>query len=195
MLAGATNFLLTFFLLTGRFKRFFRDCEVRLLFWLFVVFIPIFTLSSYFGGKDLSFGKAFVSGSFTFISAITTTGFSNIQDLKLLGQGTIFLVTIINVIGGGIGSTAGGVKQYRLAVALKSFHWSTKEAVASENTIYPHYIWRFGEEKELDQKEISASFSYILIYVLIMVTGGFLVTLFEGVFKCYFIHRFILWYL
>lgn len=180
MLAGATNFLLTFFLLTGRFKRFFRDCEVRLLFWLFVVFIPIFTLSSYFGGKDLSFGKAFVSGSFTFISAITTTGFSNIQDLKLLGQGTIFLVTIINVIGGGIGSTAGGVKQYRLAVALKSFHWSTKEAVASENTIYPHYIWRFGEEKELDQKEISASFSYILLYVLIMVTGGFLVTLFEG---------------
>lgn len=180
MLAGATNFLLTFFLLTGRFKKFFKDCEVRLLFFLFIIFIPIFTVSSYFGGKDLSFGQSFLSGSFTFISAITTTGFSNISDLRLLGQGTIFLVTIINVIGGGIGSTAGGVKQYRLAVALKSFHWSSKEATASENTIFPHYIWRFGEEKEIDQKEISAAFSYILLYVLIMITGGFLVTIFES---------------
>ena len=179
MLAGATNFLLTFFLITGRFKKFFKDCEVRLLFFLFIIFIPIFTVSSYFGGKDLSFGQAFLSGSFTFISAITTTGFSNISDLRLLGQGTIFLVTIINVIGGGIGSTAGGVKQYRLAVALKSFHWSSKEATASENIIFPHYIWRFGEEKEIDQKEISAAFSYILLYVLIMITGGFLVTLFD----------------
>lgn len=179
MLAGATNFLLTFFLLTGRFKKFFKDCEVRLLFFLFIIFIPIFTVSSYFGGKDLSFSQAFLSGSFTFISAITTTGFSNISDLRLLGQGTIFLVTIINVIGGGIGSTAGGVKQYRLAVALKSFHWSSKEAIASENVIFPHYIWRFGEEKEIDQKEISSAFSYILIYVLIMIAGGFLVTIFE----------------
>ena len=184
MLAGATNFLLTFFVLTGRFKRFFRDCEVRLLFFLFLVFIPIFTLSSFFGGKELdgsslSFGKAFLTGSFTFVSAITTTGFSNIENLRILGEGTIFLVTIINVIGGGIGSTAGGVKQYRLAVALKSFHWSTKEAMASDNTIFPHYIWRFGEEKEIDQKEISAAFSYILLYVLIMITGGFLVTLFD----------------
>lgn len=179
MLAGATNFLLTFFLITGRFRKFFKDCEVRLLFFLFLVFIPIFTLSAYFGGQNLTFGKAFVSGSFTFISAITTTGFSNVSSLRTLGQGTIFLVTIINVIGGGIGSTAGGVKQYRLAVALKSFYWSSKEATASSNTIFPHYIYRFGEEKEIDQKEISASFSYILLYVLIMITGGFLVTLFE----------------
>ena len=180
MLSGATNFLLTFFLLSGRFRKFFKDCEVRLLGWLFLLFIPIFTLSSYFGGQNLSFGQAFLSGSFTFISAITTTGFSNISDLKLLGQGTIFLITIINVIGGGIGSTAGGVKQYRLAIALKSFHWSSKEATASSNTIFPHYIWRFGEQKEIDQKEISAAFSYILLYVLIMITGGFLLTLFEG---------------
>lgn len=179
MLAGATNFLLTFFLLTGRFKKFFKDCEVRLLCILFLIFIPVFTLSAYFGGQNLTFGKAFVTGSFTFVSAITTTGFSNIADLKLLGQTTIFLITIINVIGGGIGSTAGGVKQYRLAVALKSFHWSSKEATASSNTIFPHYIWRFGEEKEIDQKEISAAFSYILLYVLIMITGGFLVTIFQ----------------
>ena len=179
MLAGATNFLLTFFLLTGRFKKFFKDCEIRLLAILFLIFIPIFTLSAYFGGNNLSFGKSFLSGSFTFVSAITTTGFSNISKLTDLGQTTIFLITIVNVIGGGIGSTAGGVKQYRLAVALKSFHWSSKEATASSNTIFPHYIWRFGEEKEIDQKEISAAFSYILLYVLIMITGGFLITIFE----------------
>lgn len=179
MLAGATNFLLTFFFITGRFKKFFKDCEVRLLACLFLVFIPLFTLSSFFGGQNLSFGQAFVSGSFTFISAITTTGFSNISSLTKLGQTTIFLVTFVNVIGGGIGSTAGGVKQYRLAIALKSFHWSTKEAVASNNTIFPHYISRFGEEKEVTQKEVSSAFSYILLYVLLMLLGGFFVTLFD----------------
>jgi len=179
MLSGATNFLLTFFLLTGKFRKFFKDCEVRLLFFLFVIFIPLFTISSYFGGSGLTFQQSFLSGSFTFISAITTTGFSNISNLKLLGPTTLLLITLINVIGGGIGSTAGGVKQYRLAVALKSFHWSTKEAISSSNTIYPHYINRFGEEKEIDSKEISSCFSYILLYVVIMVAGGFLVTIFD----------------
>lgn len=179
MLAGATNFLLTFFLITGRFKKFFKDCEIRLLGCLFLLFIPLFTLASYFGGDNLSFGNAFVSGSFTFVSAVTTTGFSNIDSIAKLGQTTIFLITIVNVIGGGIGSTAGGVKQYRLAVALKSFHWSNKENTASSNIIFPHYISRFGEEKEVTQKEINAAFSYILLYVMLMILGGFLVTLFD----------------
>ena len=49
---------------------------------------------------------SFRTSAFTFVSAITTTGFSNISDLRLLGEATMLLVVFINIIGGGMGSTS-----------------------------------------------------------------------------------------
>ena len=179
MVLGATNFLLALFLFTGRFKRVFKDCEIRFFGILCLIFIPLFVLSAFFSGKDLSFGKAFTQGSFTFISSITTTGFANVSDMKTLGQGVILLVTLMNIIGGGMGSTSGGVKQYRMIIALKSFYWSTKESTASQNTIYPHYVYRFGDQKEINEREIASSFSYILLYVALLFAGSLLVAVFN----------------
>ena len=179
MVSGATNFLLTFFIITGRFKKAFKDCEMRLFGCLVLIFVPVFTLAAFFGGDGLNFGQAFVQGSFTFISAITTTGFSNVESITKLGEGVLFLVTIINIIGGGIGSTAGGVKQYRLAITLKSLHWSVKENTAANNIIFPHYISRFGEDKEVTQQDIANANGYIVLYVILMFIGGLLVTLFN----------------
>lgn len=179
MILGSINFLLHMFIITGKFKKVFRDCEVRLFGILALIFIPLFFVAvlGCNGWKDP--GHALTTGTFTYISAITTTGFSNTSNLVGLGQGLMFLVVIINIIGGGMGSTAGGVKQYRLAVSAKSFYWSTKEKLSSTNYIYPHYVWRCGEQKEIKANDTAEAFGYILIYVSLMLLGGLLITIFD----------------
>ncbi len=187
---GAINFLLHMFLITGRFKKVWRDCEIRTFLILGLVFIPLFflaVLSNYDWQNPV---QALCNGSFTFISSITTTGFANTTVLdvvnesgvvvaKGIGEVAMFLIVIVNIIGGGMGSTAGGVKQYRLAIACKSFYWSTRERLSSSNYIYPHYVWRFGEQKEIKANDSAEAFSYIIIYMAILFIGG-LVTTFAG---------------
>ena len=179
MVLGATNFMLHLFIITGKWKKVWKDCEVRLFLILSLIFIPLFVVAALTAASGVSFGQAFSTGSFTFISAITTTGFSNVSNVMTLGQGTLLLVVLINVIGGGMGSTAGGVKLYRFVIALKSLYWSTKESVSSANVIYPHYVNRLGKEKEISSKEIADALAYIMIYVLLMLFGSLLVALFS----------------
>ena len=182
MLLGATNFLLALFLLTGRFKKVFKDTEIKFFGILCLVFIPLFFLTSIFAriGQGISAGQTFVESSFTYLSAITTTGFANVSDLRTLGQGTLLLVTLMNIVGGGMGSTSGGVKQYRFVIAFQSFYWNTREAGGSPNKIYPHYVYRCGEEREVTPNEIANAFGFILLYVIILFAGGLLVSIFNG---------------
>ena len=179
MLLGATNFVLALFLLTGRFKKVFKDSEIKFFGILCLVFIPLFLLAAVLGGAKQSFGTTFVESSFTYISAITTTGFSNVSNLKVLGEGVLLLVVLMTIIGGGMGSTSGGVKQQRVVVAIKSFIWSTKEATASPNMIFPHYIYRCGQEREVDQQEVASSFGFIILYIFVMLLGGLFVSIFN----------------
>ena len=184
MLLGSLNFLLALFLITGKFKKVFKDTEVKFFGILCLIFIPLFFLTAIFARSaahyDASVGKTFVESTFTYLSAITTTGFANCVDLKTLGQGTLLLVTLMNIIGGGMGSTSGGVKQYRFVLAFKSFYWNTREAGASANKIYPHFIYRCGKEKEVHYDEIANAFGFILLYITILFVGGLLVSIFNG---------------
>ena len=181
MLLGATNFLLALFLLTGRFKKVFKDCEIKFFGILCLVFIPLFFMTGIFArlGQNIAVGKTFVESTFTYLSAITTTGFANVSDLKTLGEGTLLLVTLMNIIGGGMGSTSGGVKQYRFVLAFKSFYWNTREATASPNKIYPHFVYRCGKEKEINHDEIANAFGFIILYIAVLFIGALFVTIFN----------------
>lgn len=179
MLLGSWNFLLAFFFLTGRYKKVIKDCEIKFFGVLCLIFIPLFLLAALLGGIKQSFGSTFAQSTFTFISAITTTGFSTTADLTTLGEGVLLLVVLMTIIGGGMGSTSGGVKQYRIVIAMKSFFWSTKEATASPNTIFPHYVYRLGQEKEVDQNEVANAFGFIIIYIIVLLAGGLFVTIFN----------------
>ena len=181
MILGALNFLLALFLITGKFKKVFKDCEVKFFGILCLIFIPVFFLSALFArkGENFNVGQTFVESSFTYLSAITTTGFANLTNLKTLGQGTLLLVTVMTIIGGGMGSTSGGVKQYRFVLAFKSFYWNTREATASSNKIFPHFVYRCGSEKEVNHDEIANALGFILLYVTVLFVGSLLVSVFN----------------
>ncbi|MCQ2086881.1 MAG: TrkH family potassium uptake protein [Bacilli bacterium] len=178
MILGATNFLTHFLILTGKGKKALKDCELRFFLAAVVIFVPLFFVATLVDSTITGY-SAFKYSAFTFLSAITTTGFSNIANIRDLGEATMFLIIFINVIGGGAGSTAGGVKQYRVAVAAKSFYWGTRARLGNPRMVYPRFIYRCGEEIEIGPNESIEAFGYIILYLLLMFFGSFLVTVFS----------------
>ncbi len=182
MVLGATNFVLHFMLLLGRFKKVGKDIEIKTFGIIILVFVPLmfmaffFSRTSQFSVSNFTVGESFRYGIFTFLSCITTTGYSNVPATMSIPSVAFLLLTICNVIGGGMGSTAGGVKFYRLGIACKSYYWTLRARLSPRRYIYPTYISRCGETKEISKDDSNEAFGYILLYVLVMLVGAYLVS-------------------
>lgn len=183
MFLGGTNFALHMLLLTGKFKKLGHDIEIRTFGIFFLILFPLFVLSFALSnnpltGANYTVGQSFRYGFFAFMTGMTTTGYSNLPaGIALAPFGIIFLIVCTNVIGAGIGSTAGGAKLYRVGVAAKSYYWTLRKRLSNKRYIYPNYIWRFGERREISKDESSEAFGYIILYIIVLFVGSFLVCL------------------
>ena len=182
MVLGATNFVLHFMLLLGRFKKVGKDIEIRTFGIIVLVFVPLmfmaffFSRVSQFAVTNYTVGQSFRYGFFTFISCITTTGYSNVPSTMTIPSVAFLILTICNVIGGGMGSTAGGVKFYRIGIAGKSYYWTLRARLSPRRYMYPTYISRCGETKEISKDDSNEAFGYILLYIIVMLVGAYLVS-------------------
>lgn len=175
MLAGATNFLLHTFLIRGKFREFFRDIEFKTFFWLILfatIIIGCSLLYLYVDPEDPETGatgldgfKSFRYAIYCVITAITTTGFTNYASFKSLGAVAYFVAFVLIAIGGGMGSTAGGLKQYRFGLLVKNFFWNFKYRFSSSNTINPHVIKRFGDVKEMDPDALKEAQHFLIVWI------------------------------
>ena len=186
MFLGGTNFALNLLLITGKLKRVGRDIEIRTFGIFALILLPLFVVSFVVSknpltGNSYTVGESFRYGIFAFMTGMTTTGYSNLPaGIALAPYGVIFLIVCTNVIGSGIGSTAGGVKLYRVGVAAKSYFWTLRKKISRKRYIFPNYIWRFGERREVTMDEANEAFGYIILYIIVLFVGSFLVSLIGG---------------
>jgi trk system potassium uptake protein len=183
MVLGATNFVLHLFLFQGKFKKIIKDCEIRFMGLMILIFVPLFVISIFTtkdssGNQIYDFATSFEDGAYTFFTSITTTGFSTVHDIKALGETTVILSVIMMCVGGGMGSTAGAVKQYRVVVAFKSFYWSIRDHLSPRGVMYPHYVTRLGEEHDVSKSETFEAYGYTLLYVTVLLGGTVLICIF-----------------
>lgn len=91
---------------------------------LFVALLPlvVFALVQLTDG-EASIGQAY----FNTVSAITTAGFASSSILPF-GSAAMLLICACMFVGGGIGSTAGGIKLYRLLVLFKAMQMFLRRA-------------------------------------------------------------------
>ena len=179
MILGATNFVLHMHLFTGKWKKFFRDCEVRLVIAISFIFVPMMLVStlinSAFPGAgaltDVSFWDALRYSVFQFISCLTTTGFANVADINALGPAVLFLSIVAMTIGGGMGSTAGALKQYRVVILGKEVYWHLKYRNAPKRMVYPKPITRMGERRQVSHDEAKEASLYFIIYIVTLSVG------------------------
>lgn len=165
MLAGALSFPLYYFFRTDP-GRFFGDEQLRALL-LIVVLSTLFVIVTAAGAPLTQF--------FTTTSALTTTGFS-ITPPSQWPENLRTTCIILMVIGGTAGSTAGGIKIFRLVIIAKLVSRQLFSLLLPRETVL---ITKLGDQL-VSEEEIRRIFSFVSLYfaililsTLILVTGGF----------------------
>ena len=169
MLLGTINFATHYTLLQGKLSRFFNNAEIKLMGLLLVVLLPLLVI--YFGGTmfyNLSSGIR--NSLFQLISAMSTTGFSTIE-FNLWPLFANFIIILLMLIGGGSGSTAGGIKQFRVYIILKSVFWQIKEQFLPRNQVRENFVWRGETKWYIENEHIKKIANYIILYLLIFSVG------------------------
>ena len=173
MILGGTNFLVHLMLLKGKFKNVFKHVEIKLLGLLILLFLPLFVINL-IQYQNYSFFNSLRVSSFQFFSAITGTGYQTVSSFHLLPSFFNLGIILLMVLGAGMGSTAGGMKQYRVALAFKSMYWNIKEQLSHKKTIRTHFINRLGNKTVVDKDDVIQNHSFLMIYIIVLVIGTFI---------------------
>ena len=178
MLLGQTNFLLHLSLVRRKFRNIWHHCESKFFIVVFISVFPLMALNLLQYHFTDHAPEAIRVALFQFVTSITTTGFISVKDMSLLPSGFITFMILLMLFGGNLESTGGGIKQYRIIVALKGIYYSLKDTVSNRRMIKTHYIERIGKKQELTDSEISSMTSYILFYLILFFAGSLIFTLY-----------------
>ena len=168
------NFALYYLLLLKKIKQVFKSSELRLYAALVVgavgiIFVSLLMRFQAFP-QAYTTEEAFRHSLFQVASIITTTGFST-TDFALWPMAAIAVLIILMVVGAMAGSTAGGMKVSRLAIAAKGMYINLRKL------INPRYVPKAKlEGKPLEEKTINNVFSYITVYFFILFGAIFLLS-------------------
>lgn len=183
MLAGATNFMSTLFLFKGKVKEFFFHCETRILFGLVIVTTPIVAALMYQEGAVPQFGKALAEALFQVVSILTTTGFVTMSaDWLNAGLSSVPLLLLL-MIGGNSGSTAGGIKSYRVGFIFKQIRWTFQDMISTNRVHHPRHIIQYGKRVPVSKQETDQINTYILLYIGTCLLGVFGLTCYGYAFR------------
>jgi len=162
MFLGTINFATHYTLLKGKIKTFFKNAEIRFMIITLLIFTPVlmfFSLNAFYTELGENFRQTF----FQIVSALSTTGFSTIS-FSLWPVFANFLIILLMLVGGGTGSTAGGIKQYRIYLIIKSIYWEIKEQFLPRRHISSNYLWRGENKYYVKNEHIQEIANYIMLY-------------------------------
>ena len=172
MVAGATN-LMTYYLAYKKrsLRAIFSYYESKSFLSILLFSIVFTALVLFFEKSYNSLGSAFRYAMFAVVSAATTTGFAT-ADYTKWPPVTQALLMLLEVIGGASGSTAGGLKQFRLMTMVKTTYWELKK------TLHPRLVYKVVVGgKVIDYALMNNIWAFISIYFSTMIFFGFLLSL------------------
>lgn len=171
MLLGCTNFLAHLYLIRGRFLTFFRYCEVRFQLMICGFFTPVMAVLLLYAGLSGNVGQGFRDGLFQVVTALTTTGFQTVDSFAAFSSPLLLVMTLLMLVGGGTGSTAGGIKQIRVWIALKSLYWSMRSRISRKRTVYSDSIQKLNGKEFLTAQGRLDTLEFIGIYLSVFMLG------------------------
>lgn len=165
MIISAINFNLYYFVFFKRqFRNFFKDSELRL--YISMIFVScVIVILNLVLTNTLPLGEAIRHGIFNSVSVVSTTGFATINyDVwPELSRG-IFLVLIL--IGGSVGSTAGGIKVIRFLVITKYIKRLLKLSI-NPNLVIPIKVG----DSVISENILAKIISLGILYVITAISG------------------------
>ncbi|WP_324735898.1 TrkH family potassium uptake protein [Thermococcus sp. SY098] len=166
MIMGAVNFTVHYKMFKNRsIRHFFEDIQVR---YMFIFLIPTIVLIGYslITWNHMQIAKAFRESVFHAVSAITCTGFS-IDDLSKYPELAKLLIGFLMVVGGGAGSTAGGIKLIRITLTYESLKWTIQQAILPKGAVIKRKVGNYI----FSEDEIQEVFSFTMTYFAFLLIG------------------------
>lgn len=163
MILGNLSFVTAWLLWRGKFTFVFKNGEVRLQ----SILIPLSAALVFIvTGKTLypHIGKAIRVSIFETVSALTTTGFSTVSYSNWNSFGMIILISLM-LIGGGTCSTAGGIKQFRVYLLLKSLAWEVKRYFMPKTAVQEHALWEGNRRVFWDDSRFRQVAIFVFLYL------------------------------
>ncbi|WP_297070442.1 TrkH family potassium uptake protein [Thermococcus sp.] len=164
MVMGAVNFTVHYRVFRDKhLKPFFDDIQVRYMFLFLIPTIAIIWLSLVQFGDTIS--QALQGAVFHSVSAITCTGFqiSNLSNYPELAK---FMLGILMVIGGGAGSTAGGIKLIRITLMYESLKWTLEQAILPKGAVIKRKVGNYVFTESDVQEVMGFTMTYLAILLI-----------------------------
>lgn len=174
MLIGTTNFAALLLLARGKVGAFAKVSEVRFMFLLLVVFIPP-TALSLAKGLDIPLGEGLRRSTFDIVSAISTTGYASMSYAEW-PQFAIGVLILMMLIGGGIGSTAGGMKISRVYLMLRVAGENFKKKLLPPRSVQVPQYTKASGKAPIDASLIDETTGFLVSYLLIYGLGTLALT-------------------
>lgn len=174
MLIGTTNFAALILLAKGKFKAFINVSEVKFMFGLLLIFIPVTALSLSVG-LNIGILEGFRMASFDVVSALSTTGYSTMSYAEW-PKFAIGVLILMMVIGGGIGSTAGGIKISRVYLMIRCSLIEIKKKISPKSNVDAPYYIKASGKTPIDQDLKDETFGFVVAYLVIYIIGSLLLT-------------------
>lgn len=176
MILGATNFLTIYTLCQGHWITVVRNGELRIM----GILLPLSAMILIFCGSVFVYRDSSEQvrlAIFQTVSALSTTGYATASMSVWNGVG-LLIITVLMLIGGGSGSTAGGIKQHRIYLAIKGLKRDLTEAFMPEYTVREEVMWAGNRRGFLKESELRKGISYIVLYLFIWLIGSCALTAF-----------------
>ena len=178
MLAGASNFAVLLLLTEGKIRKILRITEIRFMFGMIAVFVPLAAISLT-TGAGMGAGKSIRHALFGVVAALSTTGYTimNYADWPPFALG---LLLMLMLIGGSSGSTAGGIKLSRLYLMLRIAYENIRKRLSPAfKTAAPSY-YTFRGKTQIDSAIIMDTFGFVVCFAGVYIIGTLLLTLTSG---------------
>lgn len=174
MVLGTTSFLVGYqLIIRKRWREVARSAELRLMVGLLAVVVPalaMLTTAPLYGMAPSAWRIAL----FEAVSALSTTGFSTVSYAQWGGFGWWCLIALM-IIGGGAGSTAGGLKQWRVVVLWRLLVSVLRQGALPSGAIIPVRATVQGQRRVLEEREVRHTVAFAALYLGTLAIGtGFM---------------------
>lgn len=178
MLIGTTNFAVLLLFAKRKWRQALRVSEVRFMLGLLVIFVPLTGLSLAHG-LDISIWEGLRKALFDVSSALSTTGYSTMSyaGWPAFAIGVLILMMLI---GGGIGSTAGGMKMTRVYLMLRLAVANIRKRLAPARRIETLHYMKAQGKTPIDPALANDTTGFAVCYLGLFLVGTFLLTVTAG---------------
>lgn len=178
MLIGSTNFAILMLLVKRKFRQVFNIAEIRFVIGLLIVFVPLIAISLN-REVGLAIGESFHEALFGVVTTFSTTGYSTMNYAEWPAF-TIGLLILLMIIGGGAGSTAGGIKLSRTYLLIKITRENIRKRISPARCVTTPSYYSVQGKTLIDDALVKDIFGFVSCYMGVLIVGTLLITLTAG---------------